>query len=111
MRDSHILMFDAFRVALLDERLWRGEEAIHLTNKAFSVLRYLLDHPAQLVPKEALFEAGWPDTYVSDAVLTVWFVVLATMSFPSATIGETPKPCPLLYLPRFLRHCSLPAWL
>lgn len=71
MRDSHILKFDPFRVDLLDERLWRGEEAIHLTNKAFAVLRYLLEHPAQLVPKEALMEAGWPGTYVSDAVLTV----------------------------------------
>ena len=71
MRDFHILMFDPFRVDLLDERLWRGKEVIHLTNKAFAVLRYLLEHPAQLVPKAALMEAGWPDTFVSDAVLTV----------------------------------------
>jgi predicted ATPase/DNA-binding winged helix-turn-helix (wHTH) protein len=71
MPDTHILMFEPFRVDLRDERLWRGEDAIHLTNKAFAVLRYLLEHPAQLVPKEALFDAVWSDTFVSDAVLTV----------------------------------------
>jgi predicted ATPase/DNA-binding winged helix-turn-helix (wHTH) protein len=71
MRDTCILMFEPFRVDLRDERLWRGEDVIHLTNKAFAVLRYLLEHPAQLVPKEALFDAVWADTFVSDAVLTV----------------------------------------
>jgi DNA-binding winged helix-turn-helix (wHTH) protein/tetratricopeptide (TPR) repeat protein len=71
MRDTHILLFEPFRVDLRDERLWRGEEVIHLTNKAFAVLQYLLEHPAQLVPKEALFDAVWSDTFVSDAVLTV----------------------------------------
>jgi DNA-binding winged helix-turn-helix (wHTH) protein/tetratricopeptide (TPR) repeat protein len=71
MPDIPILLFDSFRVDLRDERLWRGEEVIHLTHKAFAVLRYLLQHPAQLVPKEALLDAVWPETYVSDAALTV----------------------------------------
>jgi DNA-binding winged helix-turn-helix (wHTH) protein len=71
MRDPHILMFEPFRVDLRDERLWRGEEVIHLTHKAFAVLRYLVEHPVQLVRKEALLDAVWPDTYVCEAALTV----------------------------------------
>jgi predicted ATPase/DNA-binding winged helix-turn-helix (wHTH) protein len=71
MPEAHILQFEPFRVDLRDERLWRGKDAIHLTNKAFAVLRYLVEHPAQLVRKEALLEAVWSDTFVSDAALTV----------------------------------------
>lgn len=51
--------------------LWRGSQAITLTPKAFSVLRYLSDHPARLVTKQELLEAVWPGTCVTDAVLKV----------------------------------------
>ncbi len=71
VRDAKILIFEPFRVDVADERLWRGEDAIHLTNKAFSVLRYLAENPAQLVTKDALLEAVWPDTNVSEAAMTV----------------------------------------
>ncbi len=71
MRDAKILIFEPFRVDVADERLWRGEDVVRLTNKAFSVLRYLAEHPAQLVTKDALLEAVWPDTNVSEAAMTV----------------------------------------
>jgi DNA-binding winged helix-turn-helix (wHTH) protein len=64
-------MFEPFRVDLADERLWRGEDAIHLTNKAFAVLRHLVEHRAQLVTKDALLDAVWADTVVSEAALSV----------------------------------------
>ena len=44
---------------------------IKLTPKAFAVLRYFVDRPGQLVSKQALFEAIWPQTYVSDIALSV----------------------------------------
>jgi DNA-binding winged helix-turn-helix (wHTH) protein/tetratricopeptide (TPR) repeat protein len=71
VRDEKILVFEPFRVDVADERLWRGEDAVHLTNKAFCVLRHLAEHPAQLVTKDALLEAVWPDTNVSEAAMTV----------------------------------------
>lgn len=71
MQDRHSLTFGSFRMDLVDERLWRGQEALRLTNKAFAVLRYLVAHAEQLVTKEALLEAVWPGTFVGDAVLTV----------------------------------------
>jgi DNA-binding winged helix-turn-helix (wHTH) protein/predicted ATPase len=42
---------------------------IPLRPKAFAVLTYLLAHAGQLVTKEALLEAVWPATAVSEAVL------------------------------------------
>ncbi len=71
MADTHTLMFGPFRLDLRSERLWRGEEALRLTNKAFAVLRYLLEHAEQLVTKDVLFEVVWPDTYVGDATLAM----------------------------------------
>jgi TolB-like protein/Tfp pilus assembly protein PilF len=43
---------------------------VKLTPKALAVLRVLVTQPSQLVTKEALFQAVWPETVVSDAALT-----------------------------------------
>ena len=54
-----------------NERLWRGQEAIHLTHKAFAVLHSLAEHAGQLATKDELLEGGWSQTHVSEAALTV----------------------------------------
>ena len=69
MRDQRILIFVPFCLDLGNERLWRGQEAIHLTHKAFAVLRALGAQAGQLVTKEELLEGGWPHTHVSEAAL------------------------------------------
>jgi DNA-binding winged helix-turn-helix (wHTH) protein/tetratricopeptide (TPR) repeat protein len=51
--------------------VWRGTEALHLTPKAFAVLRVLLAHPGRLVTKDELWQSVWPGIAVSDAALTV----------------------------------------
>jgi DNA-binding winged helix-turn-helix (wHTH) protein len=51
--------------------VWRGDEALHLTPKAFAVLRTLLAHPGRLVTKDELWQAVWPGIAVGDAALTV----------------------------------------
>src|SRR5262249_8437505 len=71
MADENVVRFENFRIDLRNECLWRGSEMLSLTPKAFAVLRHLVEHPAQLVSKAALFKAVWPDTAVGDAVLTV----------------------------------------
>src|SRR5262245_39976230 len=50
--------------------VWRGGEAVHLTPKAFAVLRTLTARAGQLVLKVDLLEAVWPEAVVSEAVLT-----------------------------------------
>ncbi len=68
--ESHLL-FSPFRLDPLNQRLWRDAQEIPLRQKTFAVLRYLVEHPDQLVTKEALLDTLWPETYVSDVVLTV----------------------------------------
>jgi DNA-binding winged helix-turn-helix (wHTH) protein len=63
--------FERYRLDPHDARLWRGDQAVALTLKAFGVLHYLVTHAGQLVTKEALLDAVWPKTAVSDAALRV----------------------------------------
>src|SRR5215212_8850066 len=51
--------------------VWRGSEEIKIRPKAFAVLNYLLNRSGQLVTKEELLNAVWPETFVGDAVLKV----------------------------------------
>ena len=56
---------------LANERLWCGDQARVLRPKTFALLRYLVEHPGQLLTKAALLEALWPETTVSEVVLSV----------------------------------------
>ena len=59
------------RLDAINQCLWRGTQPVALTPKAFTVLRHLMDHAGQLVTKEELLNAAWPEVYVSDAALKV----------------------------------------
>lgn len=59
------------RIDLIAECIWRDGERIGVTPKAFLVLRYLMERPEQLVTKDELFDAIWPNTAVIDTVLNV----------------------------------------
>jgi predicted ATPase len=61
---------EALRLDVANQWVRRGDETLRLTPKAFAVLRILAERPAQLVTKEDLLAAAWPDTAVGDAVLT-----------------------------------------
>ncbi len=63
--------FGAFQLDLPAARLWCGEVALCLTPKAFDVLHYLVAHPGELVTKDELWRAVWPNVIVTDAALTV----------------------------------------
>src|SRR5206468_4241417 len=64
MQEPQCLIFGPFRLDLHDERLWCGHEATPLSPKTFAVLRCLVSQAAQL-------EAVWPNTVVSESILTV----------------------------------------
>jgi DNA-binding winged helix-turn-helix (wHTH) protein len=66
-----MLVFGSFRLDLRDERLWRGQETVSLKAKVFAVLRCLVTNAGQLMTKDAIFAAVWPETVVSESVLTV----------------------------------------
>ena len=70
MAEPQVLCFGPFVFEPHQARLRRGRRVLPLTRKACEVLQCLATHPGQMVTKEALFQAVWPDTAVSDAVLT-----------------------------------------
>ena len=45
-------------------QLWRNDQVITLPPKTFSLLCYLVERSGQLVSKEELLEAVWPNAYV-----------------------------------------------
>ena len=62
---------ELWRVDWTNACVWHGDEMVRLPPKAFAVLRLLVEQAGQLVTKEALLEAIWPDAVVNEAVLTV----------------------------------------
>jgi DNA-binding winged helix-turn-helix (wHTH) protein/predicted ATPase len=61
--------FGRFR---LDPRrgLWRGQQEVKLAPKALALLRFLLERAGDVITKDEVFRAVWPDTFVSDGALT-----------------------------------------
>jgi TolB-like protein/tetratricopeptide (TPR) repeat protein len=61
--------FPPFRLDAADHSLWRDDQRVPLTPKAFAVLCYLVDRAGRLVTQNELLEALWPDTFVQPEVL------------------------------------------
>ena len=64
------LCFGSYRLDPQTGQLWRGKQEVRLTGKASALLRSLVGRAGQVVTKEELFRAVWPETVVSDAALT-----------------------------------------
>ncbi|MGE3540999.1 MAG: winged helix-turn-helix domain-containing protein [Candidatus Tectimicrobiota bacterium] len=71
MEETRSWHFGPFRLDLGAERLWREDEVVRLTAKAFGVLSYLVTRAGQLVTKDDLFATVWGGAYVSEAALAV----------------------------------------
>ncbi|HEV8371236.1 MAG TPA: AAA family ATPase [Pyrinomonadaceae bacterium] len=71
MGNENRIIFDPFCLDRANECLWRGSQVIKLRPKAYAVLNQLVGHSGQLVTKEELLAAVWPETFVGDAVLKV----------------------------------------
>ncbi|HEY8714652.1 MAG TPA: AAA family ATPase [Candidatus Acidoferrum sp.] len=61
--------FHSFRLDTVNHCLWRGDQRVSLTPKAFDVLRYLVEHADRLVTQDELLTALWPETYVNPEVI------------------------------------------
>ena len=70
MQENPIFLFGPYHFEPRNAQLRRGTCVVPLTRKACEVLQCLVGKPGQLVTKAALFEAVWPETVVSDNVLT-----------------------------------------
>jgi DNA-binding winged helix-turn-helix (wHTH) protein len=61
--------FHAFRLDTTNHCLWRVDERVALSPKAFDVLRYRVDHSDRVVTQEEMLEALWTDTFVNQEVV------------------------------------------
>jgi adenylate cyclase len=62
--------FDRYRFDVETGQLWAGKEEVRLTPKASAVLKVLVAHAGEPVPKENLFASVWSGTIVGDDALT-----------------------------------------
>jgi DNA-binding winged helix-turn-helix (wHTH) protein len=90
MQTEQVLRFDPFRLDPMHVRLWRRKQVIDLTPKAFAVLCHLAEHAGQLVTKDVLLTAVWPEIYVSEGVLSECVREIRK------ALGDTPQ------MPRFI---------
>ena len=63
--------FGPFRLDAVSVTLWHDTQPLPVRPKAFDVLVYLISHAGELVLKETLLEAVWPEAVVGEAVLVV----------------------------------------
>ena len=70
MQPGQGLRFGPYQLDPRTGQLWRGTQEVRVTPKAAAVLRHLVERTGQVVTKEDLFTAVWPETVVSDAALT-----------------------------------------
>jgi TolB-like protein/DNA-binding winged helix-turn-helix (wHTH) protein/Tfp pilus assembly protein PilF len=61
--------FHPFQLDPENHCLWRGEERLQITPKAFDVLRYMVEKAGSLVTQDELLEALWPNTFINPEVL------------------------------------------
>jgi DNA-binding winged helix-turn-helix (wHTH) protein len=68
-RDAQVAL--TIRLTPTGAQLWRGTTEVRLRPKTTAVLTALVAQAGCLVTKDALLQTVWPDTAVSEAVLTV----------------------------------------
>jgi DNA-binding winged helix-turn-helix (wHTH) protein len=68
---SHLeFEFGPYRVDSGDGLLWRGDQVVPLTPKAFEMLLVLVESNGQLLTKEELMKRVWADSFVEEANLS-----------------------------------------
>jgi DNA-binding winged helix-turn-helix (wHTH) protein/predicted ATPase len=90
MPAAALISFPPFWLDPVNKQLRRGTQPIALRPKPFAILQYLVERPGQLVTKEELLKAVWPDTCVSEGLLNTYIHDLR------AVLGDDPA------APRFI---------
>jgi TolB-like protein len=58
-----------FKLDIEDERLWRGDQPVQLSNKAFQLLRLFVDNADRLLTKDQILQGVWRDVWVSEGLV------------------------------------------
>ena len=83
--------FGEFRFDSAGRRLFRDDVEVHLTPKALELLQALLEARDRALSKTEITERLWPDTFVSDANLSVLIAEIRSV------LADSPR------TPRFIR--------
>ena len=67
---KHFYEFGPFRIDTVNRRLMRDGEVVPLKAKAVDTLLLLIQHRGDVVEKDNLMKALWPDSFVEEANLT-----------------------------------------
>lgn len=81
----HLYEFGPFRLDSERELLFREHEAVPIAPKAIQILLVLIRRNKQLVTKDELMQAVWPDTFVEEANLSRNIFLLRK------ALGESPQ--------------------
>lgn len=66
---KHFYEFGPFRLDTAEHLLWRDDETVPLTPKAYETLVVLVVHSGHVVEKNELMKQVWPETFVEEANL------------------------------------------
>ena len=55
-----------YSIDLVEQRLWSGDQAVPLGNRAFQMLRLFVEKPDRLLTKDRILDAVWGDICVSE---------------------------------------------
>ncbi len=75
------------KLDLKDERLWRDGRPVAMGNRAFQLLRLLVDNPDLLLTKDQILDAIWGDIHVTEGMVKEYVHDLRL------ALGDDPK-CP-----------------
>ena len=76
---ENIYEFGPFRLIPNEHRIYRLDEQVWLPPKEFDLLLLLVKNQGQIMPREALIKALWPNTIVEEANLNVHISALRKM--------------------------------
>ena len=83
--------FDLYFLDVDERRLLRGNEEIRLRGKLFDTLRVLVENAGQLVRKDQLMRAVWPDSAVEENNLDHCISHLRKLLYPKVLKTKTRK--------------------
>lgn len=84
-RAAAYIRFGSCELDLESRRLYRAGRDVHLTTKAFDLLKILVEHAPKALTKAELHDLLWPNTFVSDDALA------RLISNLRVTIGDNPR--------------------
>jgi DNA-binding winged helix-turn-helix (wHTH) protein len=70
-RPGHFYEFGDFRLDMKEHRLLRNGQLIPVYPKSLEALLVLVQHPGELMEREALMKCVWGDKLLDDANITV----------------------------------------